>query len=81
MWCTKTPNNAFQKNEMEHLVYLEEGTRVNLKCEDFFEDFKVACEEIICMEFDEKNKMNYGFLLVPDIFDKSKDGSGTTPVN
>jgi hypothetical protein len=52
------------QNETAHLV--EANGRLNLKCEDFFADFKAACEEIIAMEFkDKNNKMNKGFLEVP----------------
>jgi hypothetical protein len=41
------------------------GTRVNLRCEDFYEDFKAACLEVIGMTFPPADKMNRDFLDVP----------------
>lgn len=50
--------------QTDHLV--EMNGRVNLKCENFYSDFKKACEEIIAMEFsDNKSKMNKPFLEIP----------------
>ena len=53
------------KNEMGHLI--EYGNMVNLKCEDFYSDFKSACEEIIDMATFPSNKMNRPLLQVPII--------------
>jgi len=51
------------KNEMGHLV--EHGSRINLKAEDFYADFKAACEYIISLNFPSGDKMNRAFLQVP----------------
>ena len=41
--------------------------KINLKCEDFYDDFKNACLEIISMDFkDTDDKMNLPFLQLPD---------------
>jgi hypothetical protein len=47
------------KDEIGHLIFHEEGQRVNLRCIDFYADFKSACGAVINIEFEEKNKMNY----------------------
>ncbi len=52
------------KKEMPHMK-VHEG-KLNLKCEDFFIDFKGACSEVINMSFPETNKMNKPLLIVPD---------------
>lgn len=51
------------KSEMTHLV--NHGNKVNLKCEDFYSDFKLACEEIIAKATFPSNKMNLPLLDVP----------------
>lgn len=52
------------KNEMPHMN-IDNG-RLNLRCEDFYEDFKSACEEVISKEFNDiNNKMNRDLLLIP----------------
>lgn len=52
------------QDEREHLV--EVGGRLNLKCEDFFHDFKDACLEVIRTNFSSNNaKMLAGFIEVP----------------
>ena len=51
--------------EMAHLV--THGNKVNLKCEDFYNDFKSACEEVIAMTTFSSNKMNLPLLQVPTI--------------
>lgn len=50
-------------NEMPHMTI--HGTRLNLKCEDFFVDFKFACEEVIAQSFNASDKMNQPFLEIP----------------
>jgi hypothetical protein len=52
------------KNEAANLF--EYGGRVNLRCEDFYSDFKAACEEVISMNFTGNDKMNNGFLTIPN---------------
>jgi len=49
--------------EMGHLI--EHGNKVNLKCEDFYSDFKSACEEVLAMISFQSNKMNLPLLQVP----------------
>lgn len=52
------------KNEMPHMQI--NNDRLNLKCEDFYEDFKLACQEIIDKEFTDANdKMNKDLLFIP----------------
>jgi hypothetical protein len=52
------------KDQSPHMS--ESGGRVNLRCEDFYEDFKTACEAVIGMSFPAGGKMNEDFLGVPD---------------
>lgn len=52
------------KNEMANLT--EFGDRLNLRCEDFYSDFKQACEEVIANSFAPGDKMNGGFLKIPN---------------
>jgi len=54
------------KNEMPNLMLHEDGKRVNLRCEDFYADFKAACEEVINKNYASEDKMNQPFLSVPD---------------
>jgi len=51
------------KGEMEHLV--QTGSRINFKVEDFFTDFKLACEDVISRHYPAGDKMGEGFLQVP----------------
>lgn len=51
------------KGEMEHLRIFND--RINLRCEDFYEDFKAASNEIIEKVFPTEDKMNRGLLIVP----------------
>lgn len=52
------------KNEMPHMQ-INNG-RLNLKCEDFYEDFRLACQEIIDKAFTGSNdKMNKDLLFIP----------------
>jgi hypothetical protein len=51
------------KGELGHLI--EHGGRINLKVEDFYDDFRQACEYIINMNFAPGDKMNLDFLQVP----------------
>lgn len=65
------------KNEMPNLA--TSGDRVNLKCEDFYADFKQACEEVIAMDFPDGDKMQEGFLTIPN-FAMNIDANITTAV-
>ena len=59
------------KNEMVHMnEYLDNGIeKINLRCEDFYDHFKSACEEVIKTPFIDRrgviNKMNRPLLAVP----------------
>jgi hypothetical protein len=61
------------KDEMEHLK--EQDSRLNLKVEDFYQDFKDACNYVISQTYPVGNKMNNDFLETPDDVFSS---SGTT---
>lgn len=51
------------KDETAHLR--ENSNRLNLKVEDFYADFKDACEYVISYTFPPNDKMNKSFLEVP----------------
>jgi hypothetical protein len=52
------------KKEMPHME--TSHGRLNLKCEDFYNDFKNACLEVINMDFPDANdKMNKDLLFIP----------------
>ena len=51
------------KQEMGHL--LEHNGRLNLKVEDFYADFKIACQYIINQTYSATDKMSGDFLEVP----------------
>jgi|LauGreDrversion4_2_1035121.scaffolds.fasta_scaffold59572_2 hypothetical protein len=52
------------KDECPHMQ--ENAGRLNLKCEEFYIDFKNACQEIIDMNFSDMNdKMNKELLFIP----------------
>ncbi len=54
------------KNEAPHLHLFNNGNTINLKCENFYQDFKNACLEIIKKNFDNPNdKMNKKLLSIP----------------
>jgi hypothetical protein len=53
------------KNEMSHMFHHNDS--INLRCEDFYNDFRKACQEVINMEFiDPNDKMNKGLLGIPN---------------
>lgn len=52
------------KGELGHLIK-HSGGQLNLKVEDFYNDFKQACDHIINMTFPPKDKMSGDFLQVP----------------
>lgn len=73
----KYPLTLSSKAERQHLTLHENNERLNLKCEDFYEDFKIACEEVLAMNFsDADDKMNRELLYVPklEILDIKMDG-------
>lgn len=59
------------KNECPHMVLHDNDKRLNLRCEDFYLDFKNACEEVIKMTFhNADDKMNKQLLSVPELENK-----------
>jgi len=65
------------KDEMEHLK--EHNGKLNLKCEDLYSDFKLACEEVLQMTTFSSNKMTLPLLFVPDnSIDNNISFSGST---
>jgi len=67
------------KDEMGHLI--EESGRINLKVEDFYSDFKLACEHVIDNTYPTGDKMNRDFLQVPGISFNSGTNSPTGTTN
>lgn len=66
----KFPLTLSSKNELNHMA-IHGNNRLNLKCEDFYQDFSNACKEIINMEFDDhEDKMNKELISVPDLEEK-----------
>lgn len=64
----KFPLTLSSKAECPHMTLHENNERLNLKCEDFYVDFKNACEEVIAMTFsDADDKMNKELLSVPEL--------------
>ncbi|MEK6726709.1 MAG: hypothetical protein AABY54_09230 [Deltaproteobacteria bacterium] len=64
----KYPVTLSSKDEASHLLLHENNERLNLKCEDFYNDFKNACIEVVNMEFsDSDDKMNKQLLSVPEL--------------
>jgi len=51
-------------DETSHLTQIT-ATKINLKCEDFYNDFKNACNEVLAMTTFPSNKMSNPFLSVP----------------
>lgn len=51
------------KNETENLIKTDE--RINIRCEDFYQDFKKACQEVIEMEFANDDKMSNALISIP----------------
>ncbi len=65
----KYPLTLSSKDETAHLVlHGNNNNRLNLKCEDFYNDFKKACIKVVNMEFsDPDDKMNKQLLSVPEL--------------
>jgi hypothetical protein len=62
----KKPLTLSSRNELGHLVLHSAPYRLNLRCEDFYVDFKNACLEVIEKEFEKGDKMNRELLDVPE---------------
>jgi hypothetical protein len=65
----KFPITLSSKNEMPNLEMHDNGKRVNLRCEDFYIDFKNACEKLFGMSSPVADKLSSPFLSVPDYKD------------
>ncbi len=64
------------ENEEQHMTTLINGA-INLKCEEFYADFKKACEEVIAKTSFKSSKMNKPLLDVPI---QNQQGIGGTNV-
>lgn len=60
------------KDETAHLVQIS-PTQINLKCEDLYNDFKGACEEVLNMTIFPSNKMDRPLLSVPTVLSSVND--------
>ncbi len=65
--------------ETAHLVNVT-PTKINLRCEDLYIDFKGACEEVIAMDLTSfaSGKMGRPLLSVPPVVPDNLSYSGTT---
>lgn len=73
----KSTITVSSKEETPHLVIVAPG-RINLKCEDFYVDFKSACEEVIKMETFNSLKMTQPMLEVPSYPTENFSVTGST---
>ena len=62
----KYPITLSSKGEMPNLEIHDNGKRINLRCEDFYVDFKNACEDAFKMNAPVATKLSSPFLAVPD---------------
>ena len=62
----KYPITLSSKDEMANLTLHDNGKRINLRCEDFYHDFKTACEEVLGMPDPVATKLDAPFLAIPD---------------
>jgi hypothetical protein len=65
----KFPITLSSKDEMANLEYHDNGKRVNLRCEDFYTDFRTACTELFTMPEPAITKLAAPFLAIPDYKD------------
>ena len=70
------PTGKITLSSRDELGHLQQSTNesINLKIEDFYKDFKEACEHIISMSFGPDDKMSNAILVVPGIDFKSISG-------
>lgn len=68
----KSTLSLSSKNETPHLKQIS-TTKINLKCEDFYEDFKNACIEVIAKLDFPNIKMSNPLLSVPSYNDTAED--------
>jgi hypothetical protein len=54
------------KNEKPHMETDSSGKRMNLACEDFYTDFRNACEEVLNLPDPIAQKLSVPFLEIPD---------------
>jgi len=72
------PKNTITLSSGDEMPHLEEhNNKVNLKCENFYSDFKNACNEILLMTTFPSNKMGLPLLYVPGV-STNISFSGTT---
>lgn len=72
------PKNTITLSSGDEMPHLEEhNNKVNLKCENFYNDFKNACHEILSMTTFPSNKMTSPLLYVPGV-STNISFSGTT---
>lgn len=74
----KYPITLSSKNEMPNLEVHTNGQRVNLRCEDFYDDFRSACIQLFAMSNPVAQKLSQPFLLVPDY--ENGQLVGTAPI-
>lgn len=55
-----------RKGEMAHMNKITDK-KINLECEEFYKDFKMACEKVIEMNNFKSGKMNRALLYVPKV--------------
>lgn len=68
------------KSEAEHLAEIT-SSQINLKCENFYADFKAACEEVIAMPSFQSKKMDKPLLELPDISAPSTPSASNQTAN
>src|SRR5579872_5113347 len=74
----KFPLTLSSKKEMANLTVHSNNQRVNLRCEDFYADFKAAWEELFLMGSPVAEKLGQPFLFVPDY--ENGNLVGSTPI-
>ena len=63
-FAPKSTITLSSKNEADHLVTIN-PTKINLRCEDFYLDFKNACQEVLEMQNFKSKKVDLPFLSIP----------------
>jgi hypothetical protein len=72
------------RDEADHFQLIS-ATTINLKCENFFQDFKNACREVVGMSLFLSGKMDHPLLTVPskpnsETSNTAVSGSTTTQI-
>lgn len=72
-------NNITISSGSEMSNHTKHNGKINFKCEDFYQDFKSACEEILLKIYPFDDKMNKPILSIPDETTKNVNcNTGTT---